>query len=135
MPSLWSSREAPDTALTRECGLCEPWEDEGGGGIGEGNSLLPLELEFEACELPWAPSASGRRKTLLPLSLFLRSLMGLLDMLLGCQKNCSDHRTVSTRLSPKYCRVSIRRKLSFESSGLLGRVYDVVEGRAYAGAK
>jgi hypothetical protein len=61
--SLWLPREAPETALTRDCGRCCELADEAvGGGMGEGSSWLLLVLEKEGWVwvLPWADS--GLRK-------------------------------------------------------------------------
>lgn len=81
-PSLWLSREFPETALTRDCGRCWEVMDEAvGGGMGEGSRrlLLLLVLENEGCVCELADS--GLRKgavAVVPLSLFLRSPTGLL---------------------------------------------------------
>ena len=43
--SLWSSREMPETTLTREWGrCCEDCEEALGGGMGEGSSELELAV-------------------------------------------------------------------------------------------
>lgn len=80
--SLSLLREFPDTALTLDCGRCwEVTEEAVGGGRGEGNRRLPLfefRVEVWVEALPWADC--GLRKgawVVLPLSLLLRSTMGL----------------------------------------------------------
>jgi hypothetical protein len=49
--SLWSSRETPETTLTREWGrCCEDCEEALGGGMGEGSSELELALALAVLE-------------------------------------------------------------------------------------